>query len=162
MSVVGACHPGRVGAKRSVRLRVIGATVELRDDIPKTRSDCPEVSREHPCGHIKCQWHLWLITGPDRAGRRFTHRTDIDRPSTMRLVMLEWPVPRSCLLQVLEIAAREGWGHAEMAAELGLSMSGFNNLLVKARGKLKERGVTLREFLDDGDASRGMLDPEER
>ena len=165
-SVVSTCNTASVGEPRrtvrSVKLRVIGGAVDLRNDVPSSREECPQVSASNPCGHVKCKWHLWMVTGPDRPGRRFPGRPDTNRLSTLRPVMLEWPLPPSCFLEVLERAAREGWGQNEMAQALGVSSSGFRYLLVKARAKLIERGVALREYFGDGEPKRGILGPEEK
>jgi predicted DNA-binding protein (UPF0251 family) len=166
LAVGSTCNTRSVGdlrdPRRVVRLRVIGGSVDLRNDVPKSRDECPPVSNAHPCGHVKCKWHLWMVTGPDRPGRRFPGRPDTNRHSTLRPVMMEWPLPPSCFLEVIERAAAEGWGQNEMAQALGVSSSGFRYLLVKAREKLKERGVALREYFGDGEPKRGILDPEER
>lgn len=80
--------------------------------------------------------------------------------------MLEWPLPLSCGAQVIETAARDGWGQSEMAKALGVRSSGFRYLLTKAREKLKEklaaRGLTLRELFGGDVEPRGILDPEEK
>lgn len=76
--------------------------------------------------------------------------------------MLEWPLPPSCALDVIEAAARDGWSVTQMATALGVRSSGFRYLLAKAREKLKERGISLREFFGDGTDKRGTLDPEEK
>lgn len=82
---------------RSVRLRVIGGSVELRDDVPSSRAECVDGPR--PCPHIKCRWHLWLVEGHDRRGRPPKKRPP---ESTLRPVWLEWPLPPSCALDVAE------------------------------------------------------------
>ena len=144
-------------ARRVVRLRVIGGHVDLRDDVPAKRADCPT---KRPCGHVKCKWHLWMVAGHDRPGRR--HPNGRPLQATMRLVMMEWPLPPSCALDVIEAAARDGWSQPQMARALGVKSSAFRNLLVKAREKLKAKGIKLREFFGGKTDPHGTLDPEEQ
>ncbi len=80
-----------------------GGVLELRNDVPRTRAGCPET---RPCGHVKCQYHLWRIDGDDRPGRR--GRTPI--PTTLRAAWMESPTPESCALDLAELggmAARD-------------------------------------------------------
>lgn len=51
----------QVGGQRVAALRVLPG-------VPATRGDCP-VSR--PCGHVRCEWNLWMVDGRDRPGRRW-------------------------------------------------------------------------------------------
>lgn len=147
----------RSAPHRSVRLRVIGGSVELRDDVPKTRAECP---KRRPCGHVRCEWHLWLVQGVDRPGRRGANWRALS--SELRPVMMEWPLPPSCGADVIEAAVREGWSVPKMARSIGVRLSGFRYLLTKAIRKLRASGVSLREFLDGRADPRGTLEPEEQ
>lgn len=122
---------GAMGPKRSVRLRVIGGSVELRGDVPATRSECPT---QRPCPHVKCKWHLWLIDGRDRPGRRFLGRHPA---STLRPVWLEWPLPPSCGAEIIEIASREEWTRAQIAAACGISVDALVLALQVVKAKLR-------------------------
>lgn len=130
---------------RVVRLRVVGGHVDLRDDVPKTREDCP---KQRPCGHIRCRNHLWLQTGPDRPGRRY----DGKGPSstTLRAVHIEWPLPSSCGADVIERGVAEEWSSAKYAEALGIQESGFWYLLKKALVKLKDHEAVLESLLGPG------------
>lgn len=79
-----------------VRLRVLGGTLELRDDVPKTRADCPKT---RPCGHVRCRYHLWLELGAERRGPHFNALVP---QSTLQPRWLEKPMPSSCALDVAE------------------------------------------------------------
>lgn len=138
----------RTPRPRVVRLRVIGGTVELRDDVPRTTADCPTT---RPCGHVRCGAHLWMVTGPDRPGRR--HPNEGPRSSTLWPAWVAtWPLPPSCMRDMIARAEREDVNIAELAASLGLSVSGFRYLLNKARAKARAGDVNLREFADPRDA----------
>lgn len=153
------CHPERVPAPvRSVRLRVIGGSIELRDDVPKTRSECPKGG---PCGHIRCEWHLWRVDGPDQPGKP---RSGVGkefgseaRPTDLRPVWLEWPLPPSCFLDALETAKREGWFLEQMATAFGVSYGGMKYLLAKTMIKVKRAGVSLAEFVDTSVPHHGTV-----
>jgi hypothetical protein len=147
-------HPVGPRAVRSVKLRVIGGAITLDDHVPATRAECP---RARPCGHIRCEWHLWLVQGIDRPGRR--HVNERPRLSELRPVNMDWPLPPSCGLDVIEQAMREGWSMSKMAGTLGVRLNGFRHLLNKAMRKLRESGVSLREFLDDAGPGRATLEP---
>lgn len=140
---------------RSVRLRVIGAVIELRADVPATRADCPT---QRPCPHIHCEAHLWLVAGIDRPGRR--HHANENRISTIRLdVIQSWPVPPSCWFDVMEKSQREGWSVTQMAKAIGIRASGFRFLFSKASRKLRENGVALREFIDASAPTHARIKP---
>lgn len=134
--------------RRTVRLRVIGGEVDLRDDVPRTRAECPkETDRtgNRVCGHIKCEWHLWIVDRRDGPGRfRASLRSDL------RPVWLEWPLPPSCGLDILERAQREEWSVARLAHAIQLSPRGAQFILLKAKAKLRASGATLPDFDDGG------------
>lgn len=154
-AVVAARRPPDLVVRRAagkVKLRLIGQTVELRDDVPRTRAECPDLSGGKSCPHIKCSWHLWLVAGIDRAGRRDPRW----RPSTSELrvdLLMSWPVPPSCGHDVLEAAVREGWSVPRMARAVGLRLSGLRYVISKAIAKLQlaADGTDIRELLA-GDA----------
>jgi hypothetical protein len=132
--------PPKTGPRRSVRLRVIGGSVDLRDDVPATRAECPKRfdprTKHRICGHVKCEWHLWMVDARDRRGRLRDRLR-----SELRAVWLDWPLPPSCGADVLELAQREGWSLAKIAAAYDLSVRGLHFLLLKAKTKLKAGAI---------------------
>lgn len=131
---------------RSAKLRVIGGEVELRDDVPRRRDECPTaVDRlgNRVCGHVKCEWHLWMMDRRDAPGR---FRASLR--STLRPVWLEWPLPPACGADIVERAKAEGWSVAQIAHAIQLSARGMHWFLLKAKTKLRSLGATLPEFSD--------------
>src|SRR5690242_15437518 len=125
----------RTPKPRVVRLRVIGGTVELRDDVPATRAECPAT---RPCPHVKCEGHLWLVAGVDRPGRRYPGEGPNARASTLWPAWVAtWPLPPSCMFDMIAKVERGEVSVAELAASLGLSVKGFGYLLNKARAKAR-------------------------
>lgn len=131
---------------RTVRLRVIGGRIELRDDVPATRAECPT---SRPCPHVRCSYHLWMIDGRDRPGRRHPDRR---LPSSeLRPVWLEWPLPPSCGKDLLESGEIHGWTRAQKARALGLTVDSYQWTLRNVNRKLRELAASgklaLSEFL---------------
>lgn len=131
---------------RTVRLRVIGGRIELRDDVPRSRAECPT---SRPCPHIRCEHHLWMVDGRDRPGRRHPGRR---LPSSeLRPVWLEWPLPPSCGADLLESGELHGWTREQKARALGLSVDSYQWTLRNVARKLRELAasgkLTLSEFL---------------
>lgn len=131
---------------RVVRLRVIGGSIELRDDVPPDRPSCPKT---RPCPHVRCEWHLWMIDGRDRPGRRHPGRR---LPSSeLRPVWLEWPLPPSCGADLLENAAIHGWTCEQKARALGLTADSFQWSLRSAGRKIRalasNANLSLADFL---------------
>ncbi len=140
---------------RVVRLRVIGGRIELRDDVPKGRPQCPTT---RPCPHVKCEWHLWMIDGRDRPGRRHPGRR---LPSSeLRPVWLEWPLPLSCGYDLLESSEIQQWTREQKAKALGLSADSYQWALRSAARKLRDLAasgkLSLTEFLEDSEIRRDM------
>lgn len=138
---------------RTVRLRVIGGRIELRDDVPASRSECPQ--RFDPrtgyriCGHVRCKHHLWMVDGRDRPGRRHPGRRL--PASELRPVWLEWPLPPSCGADLLESGEIHGWTREQKARALGLSVDSYQWTLRNVARKLRELAASgrlaLSEFL---------------
>lgn len=130
--------------KRVVRLRVIGGFVDLRNDVPETMADCPKersLAGHIVCGHVKCEYHLWLVEGHDRPGRWRDGRIG----SELRPVWLEWPLPPCCA----DDLAKQGKSIPEIAKAMGLGTTRFHDVLRTATGKMKASGRGLREFVDE-------------
>jgi hypothetical protein len=129
---------------RVVRLRVIGGRIELRDDVPQGRPQCPTT---RPCPHVKCEWHLWMIDGRDRPGRRHPGRR---LPSSeLRPVWLEWPLPPSCGYDLLESSEIHGWTREQKARALGLSVDSYQWALRSVARKLRELAANGNLALSD-------------
>lgn len=128
-----------------VRLRVIGGVVPLRDDVPATRADCPKT---RPCPHIRCEWHLWLVHGIDRPGRRIAGRSPA---STLRPVWLDWPLPPSCGADLADAAAERGerMQIVDVGRAHDLRASRVYEILATCLQKLKAAGVDLRHLLEE-------------
>lgn len=144
--------------RRVVRLRVIGGHVDLRDDVPRTTEGCPterSVAGHVMCGHVKCKWHLWLVEGRDRPGRWRDGRMKSElRPG----VVLEWPTPPSCALDV----ARRGLPVPQIAAALGLRTTRLHDILAAALRKVEAAGGHLRIYANDPEIPEGPEDVLER
>ncbi len=142
---------------RIVRLRVIGGTIKLRDDVPASRAACPKqfdpATGQRICGHVRCEWHLWMIDGRDRPGRRHPGRR---LPSSeVRPVWLEWPLPPSCGADLLASEEIHGWTREQKARALGLSVDSYQWALRNVMRKLRDpkNSEGLREFLEDSGGS---------
>src|SRR5690242_5918175 len=126
----------RTPRTRVVRLRVIGGTVELRGDVPPTRAECPDLTGGKVCPHVKCEGHLWLVAGVDRPGRRYPGEGPNARASTLWPAWVAtWPLPPSCMFDMIARVERGEATVADIAASLGLSVKGLGYLLNKARAK---------------------------
>ena len=131
------------GDKRTVRLRVIGGSVDLRNDVPKTRAECPT---KRPCGHVRCRWHMWLEIDDGRPwhGTRYT----------LRPVWWEWPLPPSCGLDLVE-RTRElehrGMTSEEIARVMGKHTTLVQRRIREALRRLKEMGFDIRDLLGEID-----------
>jgi len=134
---------------RIVRLRVIGGVVPLRDDVPATRAECP---KQRPCPHVRCEWHLWMVDGRDRPGRRGANWKLPE--SELGTIVLEWPLPPSCGADLLENADLHSWTCEQKARLLGLTTAQFQWTLRTALRKLHES--PLSEF---SERVRAILKP---
>jgi len=145
-----AVEPSASSRGRVVRLRVIGGEMELREGVPASRADCPT----RPCGHVRCKWHLWLVLGEDRPGRRTPRAGEAERraPSTtLRPVWVAtWPLPPTCVLDVAEkVAAERSYARVdEMAAAYGVRRSWFSELVADAIAKLGAGAVDPEALID--------------
>ncbi len=124
----------RADDKRPVLVRLApGGLLELRNDVPATRADCP---KRRPCGHVRCEWHLWFQHGDERPGRRWAGKSP---PPTLRPAWLENPLPPSCGADLVDAAEedREDIRVATAAQALGIHRSRFREILQTAKHKLK-------------------------
>jgi hypothetical protein len=137
------------GSERPVVNLSDGRTLELRNDVPGKRSQCPT---QRPCPHVRCEMHLWFVAGEDRAGRRHGGRQP---PSTLRPAWMESPLPASCTLDVLESRGGVPLSGREVAAfipgEGNMRRASVRTVeLVTKRAVAKLRAVEQPE-LDDFD-----------
>lgn len=119
--------------KRSAFLRVIGGYVVLDEHVPAVRDECRDGHR--PCPHIRCRAHLWLTLDHDRCGRPHGGRRP---PSTLRRVFMQFPVPQSCMWDVVEsLAPNEGLERDEVGELLGITGERVRQIEEAALAKLK-------------------------
>lgn len=78
---------------------------------PGGREECK--NGERPCPYVRCKWHLWLVIGEDRRGRRWDGTAP---PTTLIPAWLEYPTPPCCGLDVRE-AIRDSRAPVKMIAE---------------------------------------------
>lgn len=109
-----------------------GQSLRMRNDIPATRGSCPT---QRPCPHVRCEWHLWLTAGSDRAGRRYSGRTP---PTELRRAYNK----PSCGADLADAAAAKGEPMPidDLADALGLKPSRVHEILATAIAKLKAAG----------------------
>jgi hypothetical protein len=136
----GPALPDRA-ATRSV---AEGQSFTPRPGVPSSRAECRD--GERPCPYVRCKWHLWLVLGSDRPGRRYDGRTP---PTALRPAWLEDPMPPCCTLDIAERAeALDDPGSIrELAAAIGLKPSRIHDIIATALAKLRERGMNLQEFV---------------
>ena len=135
--------------RRSPALRVLDR-VDERPVAWEPRAGVPAGGRaecrhgERPCPYVRCEWHLWLVLGSDRAGRRW----DGKPPATTLLpAWLEYPTPPCCTLDVAEAVARGAPPVSTTAAAMHMSSSTVWLYVVRALRKLRASGVELRELI---------------
>src|ERR1041385_1624364 len=125
-----------------VRLRVLGSFLELRNDVPATRGDCPE---QRPCGHVRCKFHLWRSDALERSGRLRTGQTvrPFANQPELEPRWLEDPVPPSCALDIAEQTQQAGrvLGIARIARIVNREEDATEKLWRKIRRKLREYGI---------------------
>jgi hypothetical protein len=119
-----------------VRLRDGGRLMELRNDVPATRSECPV---DRPCGRVRCRWNLWRVDSQARAGRPHAGRRP---PTTLRAGWLETPTPPSCARDIIE---RGEASVDEIAQALGMDRT--NVWLIWQRPHVRKAFERLREML---------------
>jgi hypothetical protein len=114
-----------------------------RPGVPTSRAECR--NGERPCPYVRCKWHLWLVLGSDRPGRRYDGRTP---PTALRPAWLEDPMPPCCTLDIAERAESldDPGSIRELAAAIGLKPSRIHDIIATALEKLRATGLTLQEF----------------
>jgi hypothetical protein len=131
--------------KQCLKLPVVDprASFTPRPGVPASRSECR--NGERPCPYVRCKWHLWLVLGSDRPGRRYDGRTP---PTALRPAWLEDPMPPCCTLDIAERAESldDPGSIRELAAAIGLKPSRIHDIIATALEKLRARGLTLQEF----------------
>lgn len=140
----GAAHhvvEQQAGGRPVVALRVLHTPAreyslppewDFREDVPKTRGDCPET---RPCPHIKCRYHLWFMEGESLPGRR---RETAQPASSIRVRGSE-----TCALDVAE----RKLAPSEVAKLLGISDRQLRRTTRAALRKL-ENDPDAREVLE--------------
>lgn len=120
-----------------------GPSFTPRPGVPASRSECR--NGERPCPYVRCKWHLWLVLGSDRPGRRYEGRTP---PTALRPAWLEDPMPPCCTLDIAERAESldDPGSIRELAAAIGLKPSRIHDIIATALEKLRAQGLTLQEF----------------
>jgi hypothetical protein len=112
--------------------------------VPASRAECRD--GERPCPYVRCKWHLWLVLGSDRPGRRYDGRTP---PTALRPAWLEDPMPPCCTLDIAERAESldDPGSIRELAAAIGLKPSRIHDIIATALAKLRASGLNLQEFV---------------
>jgi hypothetical protein len=89
------------------------------------------------------------VLGSDRPGRRYEGRTP---PTALRPAWLENPMPPCCTLDIAERAEvlDDPGSIRELAAAIGLKPSRIHDIIATALDKLRERGLSLQEFVGAG------------
>ena len=107
--------------------------------LPRTRGDCP---KGRPCWHLLCKHNLLCDLHPyDEKSDRYR----VDRRLVEALADGEYPIiPHSC---VLDIAARGGITHEEVADVMGVSLERARQLEESAIKKL--RSSALRRYVSE-------------
>lgn len=116
---------------------------------PGGRAECKDGPR--PCQYIRCKWHLWLVEGADRPGRRHEGRSPATaiRNDVLEAVARGEQLPPSCALDVAErkATARDvGMTIEDTAAALGVEHSILHAIQARALAKLRAIGATLEEL----------------
>jgi hypothetical protein len=135
---------GEATAPRFVRSLPVIQSFTPRPGVPASRAECRD--GERPCPYVRCKWHLWLVLGSDRPGRRYDGRTP---PTALRPAWLEDPMPPCCTLDIAERAETldDPGSIRELAAAIGLKPSRIHDIIATALAKLRERGMNLQEFV---------------
>ena len=115
----------------------------ISDTVPATRGDCPPKLEGHPrrCPFIKCRFHLALVPGEQRAGRRVNGRSP---PTTIRVLPEGAP---TCTLDVADAVAESGEPLAIglVGRALGLRASQVHAEIALALAKLRAAGLELEQ-----------------
>lgn len=111
--------------------------------VPSSRAECRD--GERPCRYVRCKWHLWLVLGYERPGRRFDGRTP---PSTLRAAWLEKKIPASCTLDVAEQVGELGRALTceQLGRLMGIRPSAVRAIAAEAMKKLAANAEPLLEF----------------
>ena len=115
----------------------------LSNTVPATRGDCPPKLEGHPrrCPHVRCRFHLAIVPGEQRAGRRVNGRSP---PTTIRVLPEGAP---TCTLDVADDTARSGEPLAIglVGKALGLRASQVHAEIARALAKLRSAGLDLEQ-----------------
>lgn len=134
-------------SRRSTLLRVIDRLDERpvrwepRPGLPAGgRAECR--NGERPCPYVRCKWHLWLVLGEDRPGRRARREGEDERaaPGTTLLpAWLEHPTPACCGLDIAEAMGAHTlqMDLEELASTLHLSYASLWSITRRALEKLR-------------------------
>lgn len=111
--------------------------------VPSSRAECRD--GERPCRYVRCKWHLWLVLGYDRSGRRWHGKSP---PSTVRAAWLEEALPASCTLDVAESVGQLGrlLTDEQIGQLMGIRQSAVRAIAAAAMKKLAANAEPLLEF----------------
>ena len=115
------------GARRLPALRVfedlsLPETWEALPGVPHTRGDCPTT---RPCPHLKCRYHLWLVTAESMPGRRWERAAPASDFH-----------PWSNTTCALDVAEQQQTQVEDVARMLGMSARQVRRIVERARKKL--------------------------
>ena len=113
--------------RRARALYVIPPSFEPRSGVPVSREACRKGQR--PCEYVRCEHHLWMVTGPERQGRRHDGRA----PGSI----VRAHSPATCTLDVVE--AVDGGARVtveQMATMLGVTDRRVRYMLAEAKAKV--------------------------
>ena len=113
--------------RRARALYVIPPGFEPRTGVPTSRQACKDGPR--PCEYVRCEHHLWMVTGPERQGRRHDGRA----PGSI----VRAHSPATCTLDVVE--AVDGGARVtveQMATMLGVTDRRVRYMLAEAKAKV--------------------------
>ena len=121
------CSLAKNVPRRARALYVIPSGFDPRPGVPASRQVCKDGPR--PCEYVRCEHHLWMVTGPERQGRRYDGRA----PGSI----VRAHSPATCTLDVVE--AVEGGARVtveQMATMLGVTDRRVRYMLAEAKAKV--------------------------
>lgn len=112
---------------------------------PRGRAECK--TGERPCPYIRCKFHLFLVPGAERAGRRWKGRPP---PTTVLPAWLEVPTPPCCALDIAD-AVSAGASDLSTMWRIGelmhMGQTRVHAVIAQALAKLRASGFELADLL---------------